>query len=217
MRRRAQVRRAETAQAIVDAADRLLCAHSFRDLTIADVMAEAGLGRTAFYRYFPDLEALVVSRLAEIRASLEWARDQWILEFGASPGPESDLLAAASAIAEVFRLHGPWLLACADAATVNPEADAAWRGLVDDFCASTLEGVEGLCAAGLCVLDDPAETTRALVLMSESYLLEAFGRGRDVTLERAAEVLAMIWRRTLFGAPAGTVMLQVSSRRTRAG
>ncbi len=217
MRRRAQVRRAETAQAIVEAAGRLLCERSFRDLSIADVMAEAGFGRTAFYRYVPDLESLVVSRLTEISASLEAARDEWILEFGGSPGPDSDLLAAASAIAEVFRVNGPWLLACADAATVNPQADAAWRGLVDGFCSSTLEGVEGLCASGVCVLDDPAETTRALVLMSESYLLEAFGRGRDVTLERAAEVLAMIWRRTLFGAPAGTVMLPVSTRRSRAG
>jgi AcrR family transcriptional regulator len=202
----------------VDAAERLLFERSYRDLTIGDVMAEAGLGRTAFYRYFPDLEAVVIHRLAEVRGLLEAARDQWLLDASAAgQRPEADILAVASVFAEVFRKHGPVLLACADAATVSSEADAAWRGLIDGFCASTLSGVEELCRAGICDLDDPAETTRALVLMSESYLLEAFGRGRDVTLEAAAEVLTTIWRRALFGSPAGTVMLPASTRRPRAG
>ena len=217
MRRRAQAHRAETVQAIVDATERLLRDRSFRDLTIVDVMAEAGLGRTAFYRYFPDLESVLLLRLGDIRTALETARDDWLVESGGTAGPESDLLAGASAFVEVFRRHGTWMLACADAATLNADADGAWRALIDGFWTSTRDGVEGLCARGECAVEDPAETTRALVLMSESYLLEAFGRGRDVTIEQASEVLSRIWRRTLFGAPATTVMLPASSRRTLVG
>ena len=53
-------------KAILDATAILLNSRPFRDLTVEDVMTAAGLGRTAFYRYFPDLESLVVRLMGRL-------------------------------------------------------------------------------------------------------------------------------------------------------
>jgi AcrR family transcriptional regulator len=184
-----------TEQAILDGTEHLLASRKFRDLTISDVMAEAGATRTAFYRYFPDLESVLLRRLADVNAEMERARDEWLAE---SDDPTASLHDASLSFARIFHDHGRFLLAFADAATGAPEVDAAWRALVEGFTGITAARVEALCARGLASLPDPVETTRALVLMTESYLLETYGRGRDVPVERAAECIALVWQRTLF-------------------
>lgn len=198
VRRRAQARRAATEREILDATERLLEVRTFRDLTIADVMAEAGATRTAFYRYFPDLGSVLLRRLGELNLEMEQARDRWLAE---SEDPAGSLLDSALAFAGIFLRHGKFLLALADAASGAPEVDTAWRALVDGFTEITLVRVGALCRRGLCSLDDPGEMTRALVLMTERYLLETYGRGTGVPVERAAACIALVWERTLF-APA---------------
>jgi AcrR family transcriptional regulator len=195
VRRRAQARRAATEREILDATERLLEVRTFRDLTIADVMAEAGATRTAFYRYFPDLGSLLLRRLGEVNVEMEEARDRWLAE---SDDPVGSLLDSARAFAGIFHRHGRLLLALAHAASGAPEVDTAWRALVDGFTAITAARLAALCRRGLCVLDDPAEMTRALVCMTEHYLLDTFGRGSRVPVERAAACIALVWERTLF-------------------
>ena len=46
---------------------------------------------------------------------------------------------------------------------------------------------------------DPDETARALVLLTERYLGEVFGREPQGDPERAASVLHRIWVSTLYG------------------
>lgn len=161
-------------------------------------MARSGLTRTAFYRYFPDLETVLRRGLADVNRELGAASELWLAE---SADPQGGLLPAAIAFTAVFRDHGRLLLASADAATGAPELEATWRALVDGFTARTLRRVEDLCGRGLCSIDDPAETCRALVWMTERYLLETFGRSRRVPVGRAAGAIALIWRRTLFYRP----------------
>jgi AcrR family transcriptional regulator len=203
VRLRAVARRQATEQSILDATERLLADRMFRELTIAEVMAEAGATRTAFYRYFPDLESVLLRRLAEVNQLMEEARDEWLAE---SDDPAASLLDAALSFAGIFREHGRFLLALADAATGAPEVDVAWRGLVEGFTSITTDRVRALCRRGLSALRDPDEITRALVLMTERYLLETYGRDRHMPVERAAGCVALVWQRTLFlpaPAPAG--------------
>jgi AcrR family transcriptional regulator len=213
VRRRAQARRAATEKEILEATERLLSERMFRDLSIADVMAEAGASRTAFYRYFPDLEGVLMRRLAEVNLEMEAARDRWLAE---SEDPVGSIYDAALAFAEVFAEHGRFLLAFADAATGALDVDAAWRGLVDGFTSVTLERVERLCGRGLCSLEDPAEVTRALIWMTERYLLETYGRGRSIAVDRAARAITTVWQRTLFGS-GDLVMLPASRLQNQLG
>src|SRR6516225_7011431 len=68
-------RRTEAKQQILDAARQELQTKPFRDLTVDDLMKPTGLGRTAFYRYFPDREAVLIELLEELWGELEQARD----------------------------------------------------------------------------------------------------------------------------------------------
>jgi AcrR family transcriptional regulator len=193
-RERARDHRASVEAAIFRATEELLEDRPFRDLTVEDVMVATGLGRTAFYRYFPDLDTVLLRRLTQVGAELDEACDRWL-------HPESDaeagLADAALGLAEVFRAHAPLLQALADAAA-SGELDRAWRNTVEGFVAPATERIEHLCSIGRCELERADETARALVWMTERYLLETYRADRDVDPKLAAQTLAQIWHRTLF-------------------
>jgi AcrR family transcriptional regulator len=58
----------ETEREILDAAERFLHEHPFRDLTVQTVMARTGLKRRAFYVQFRDRHNLTLRVVARIRA-----------------------------------------------------------------------------------------------------------------------------------------------------
>ncbi len=182
-------------RAILDAAEALLAEESFHALTVEDVMKRAGLTRTAFYRYFPDLEAVLLRRMSELHAELAVAADLW-LDLDAEPS--ESILAATTGLAEVYNQHGRILLAFADAAGRGPEIEQAWHDTVHSFVAPVVARIEDLQGRGLSTMAHVEETARAMVWMNERYLLETFGRrsGADVCL--AAQTLSEIWHRVLF-------------------
>jgi TetR/AcrR family transcriptional regulator, transcriptional repressor for nem operon len=56
---------AEHRRRILDAAGRLFRLRGFDDVTVADVMKEAGLTHGAFYGYFPSKEALIAEAIGQ--------------------------------------------------------------------------------------------------------------------------------------------------------
>ncbi len=190
----ARRRRAAVEQTILDAVEALLEDRAFRDLAIEDVMAQAGMTRTAFYRYFPDLEAVLLRHLLQVRDELVVSADLWL----AAADPGAGLLAAATALAELFETHGRLLLALADAAAGSPDVEAAWHATVRSFVEPVHRRIVELQGRGLVDVADAGQTAAALVWMTERYLLESFGRGSDVPVDVVADTLATIWRRTLF-------------------
>jgi AcrR family transcriptional regulator len=193
-REKARDHRASVEAAILDSAEACLAAAPFRDLTVEDVMAPTGLGRTAFYRYFPDLDALLLRRLGQIAGEIETASRIWLSARGE---PQEDLAVTATALAELFRAHGPLLGAVASAS--GPELEQAWRATVAAFVEPTTARIEAWIEDGSVVLESSArETARALVWMTERYLLESYREDPGLPTEVAAVTLATIWWRTLF-------------------
>lgn len=188
-------RRAAVQRAILDATETLLAGASFHALTVEDVMKKAGLTRTAFYRYFPDLEAVLRRRMSELHAELATAANLW-LDLAAEP--TESILAANTGLAEIYHHHGRILLAFADAAGRGPEIEKAWHDTVCSFVAPVVARINELQARGLTSLPNVEETSRALVWMNERYLLETFGRRSGADVRLAAETLSEIWRRVLF-------------------
>ena len=199
-RQHAQARdhRAAVEAAIFEATETFLHDHAFRDLTVEDVIAPTGLGRTAFYRYFPDLETVLLRRLAQIDAELNEATDLWL---DTPDGSGDGLAESALALAVVYRRHAAMLRAFAEAAAAGEDVEAAWRDLIGGFIAQATERITHLSADGTISLDHPEEVARALVWMTEHYLLETYGRGSDVPVEVAAATVAQIWHRALFAVP----------------
>src|SRR3954452_17320769 len=86
----APIRRAEARERILAAAERLLRERPYRELSVDQVMAEAGLSRTVFYRHFAALAELVLSRLKAIGEGL--AAEVMVAP---APGRTREVLAAA--------------------------------------------------------------------------------------------------------------------------
>src|ERR1700739_3904180 len=103
-------RRNEAREQILEVARRELRVRPFRELSVDELMQQTGLSRTAFYRYFPDREAVLVDLLEEVWGSLAEARD---LEVG------TEGIASASSMAgltELLAENRHVLKAIADAA-----------------------------------------------------------------------------------------------------
>jgi AcrR family transcriptional regulator len=184
---RATVRqtRQESRDRIVKAAELLVRRRSYSELTVDELMSEAGLGRTIFYRHFDDLGDLLMRTSREAVEELFGAQARLV---AARPG---DARGAIEAATDVYRRHGPLLRCVREAATVDERVAEGYEGMrrrFDDLAEEALREVLGARSER-----DLHETARALNLMNETYLTDAFGREPRVTPEVAVQTLAEIW------------------------
>jgi AcrR family transcriptional regulator len=195
----------EAERAILAAARAFLEEHPFREMTVEGVMIRTGLSRPAFYAYFRDRYE-VVTRLLEGIGGLLFALD-WRWLSGGEVGEEARevLVDALRAGSQTFVEYGPVLRAIADAAGYDERVEQVYRyGLIERLVGAVAGRISRDVEAGLSPADlDPEETSRALVLMTERYLLDAFGHperrpsGEESML--VFRTLEGIWVRTLYG------------------
>ena len=191
--RRAEIRasRLQVREQIVSAATELVRTTSFAELTVDEVMRETGLSRTIFYRHFDDLADLLLRAGREAIEELFEAQRA----FGEAPiadGPDAIRSAFVPAVA-VYSRHGPLLRAIAEAGAADEEMSAgqqAVRQRFADLAEAALRGMPDIAANPPA---DLSETARALNLMNEAYLLEAFGRDARVPAETIVQTLTEIW------------------------
>jgi AcrR family transcriptional regulator len=192
----ARTARADVRTAILDTARASLAEGAFRELSIDAIMEQAGLTRTAFYRYFDDLGALVGVLLAESTAPL--MRAATALGEAAHDADEAGFHARLVDLATVFHEHGVVL----DAAIAGGHFDETLERLTDEiregFATLIARGLTGRAAATGIEIPAPAETARALNAMNETYLLRSLGRGERISPEQAAAGLWPVWRQVLF-------------------
>ena len=197
----------EAERAILAAARSFLEERPFREMTVEGVMARTGLSRPAFYAYFRDRYDLV-TRLLEGIGGLLFALDRRWLAGSADGGREEAsevLIGALRGGSETFVRYGPVLRAIADAASQDSRVEEVYRfGLIERLVGAVAERISRDIKAGVSPGDlEPEETARALVLMTERYLLDAFGRpsSRPSRAKVAAVVgtLEKVWVRTLYG------------------
>jgi AcrR family transcriptional regulator len=198
-RTKTQIRtsRQESRERIIAAATELMRVTPYGALTVDDVMRSAGFGRTIFYRHFDDLADLLMRAGREAFGALLEA--ERALSEAAAGGDDAEVVRAAiePAVA-VYERHGPLMRAIAEAAAAGDEqiatGRAAWRERFDELVADVLRGS---------VAGDVAETARALNLMNENYLLDAFGRAPRVSRETAVATLTSIWFAVMTGSRGG--------------
>ena len=190
-RTRTRQNREQSRQRIVVAAAELVRERSFATLTVDEVMARAGIGRTLFYRHFDDLGDLILragrEAVDEIFAAQEvLARSRE--GFGASS--IRDALAAA---VSVYRRHGPVLRAVSEAAADDERVAAGQDQIRRRFDELVEVALRDAATANARAVADFAETARALNVMNENYLLDAFGREPRVSEETALRTLTEVW------------------------
>lgn len=201
VRAAARQRRAATEQAILDATEALLEERPFWELNVEEVMATAGLGRTAFYRYFHDLESVVVRLMGALVDELHEASSSWTASATGDPGDAADtagqLREAIWRFASVYRDHGRLMKAFDDASGSSPNLKDLWGSTVSTLIGPVESHVETLTAAGLVTIDHPSETIRALAVLTDRYLLDVYWAHDRVDVEQPTAVLCQIWTRTL--------------------
>ena len=181
----ARTRREAARDRIVAAAERLLRERPYRELSVEEVMAEAGLSRTVFYRHFDGLPELVLSLFGTITQGL-------MAEVQAAPGPGATrgiLEAAVDAYAE----HGGLLRAIDEAARHDADIEAAYRAVADAFTGVIAGQIEEGMAEGRIRPGDAYELARALNVMNANYLLETLGRDPDFDRRLAVDTLMAVW------------------------
>ena len=179
-----RVRSAEARSRIVGAAERLLRERPYRELNVDQLMAEAGLSRTVFYRHFDGLPAVVLSLLADIEAHLA------TVVTTATPDQTRDVLEAA---VEVYRLHGPFLRAVDAAARHDAAIEAAYEALVDRFTAMIAVQLATAMEEGRVAPGNPHELARAMNLMNLHYLVDTLGRDPGFDPDLALDTLLAVW------------------------
>jgi TetR/AcrR family transcriptional regulator, ethionamide resistance regulator len=177
----------------------------FREMTVEGIMVRTGLSRPAFYAYFRDRYE-VVTRLLEGIGGLLFALDWRWLSGGEGEEEASEVLVdALRAGSQTFVEYGPVLRAIADAAGYDARVEQVYRhGLIERLVVAVATRISRDVKAGLSPADlYPEETARALVLMTERYLLDVFGHPeRRPSREESTAVFATleeIWVRTLYG------------------
>jgi AcrR family transcriptional regulator len=196
----------EAERAILAAARSFLERNPFREMTVERVMARTGLSRPAFYAYFRDRYELVARVLEGIGGLLFAVDRRWLV--GEEESREEARLILEGALrrgAETFVRYGPVLRAISEAASQDERLEELYRyGLIARLIGSVAARIERDRKRGLVAKDvDPEETARALVLMTERYLLDAFGRPKDrpsrEKTEAVVETLVAVWASTLYG------------------
>jgi AcrR family transcriptional regulator len=194
---RAEVRhsRKQSRERIVAAATELVRRSSYAELSVDEVMREAGIGRTIFYRHFDDLADLLMRAGREAIDELFEAH-RAIAEARLGDGPEVVREVIETAVS-VYERHGPLLRAIAEAAADDEQVAAGQEAMRERFDELLAEALGEMRHIAEHPPADIAETARALNLLNTSYLLDAFGREPRVSAETATQTLTEIWVATI--------------------
>jgi AcrR family transcriptional regulator len=188
-------RRTEAKQQILDAARQELQAKPFRDLTVDDLMKPTGFGRTAFYRYFPDREAVLIELLEELWGELEQARDAAGYGARASQFGTFDEEAVVR-LYDLVAKNRALFKAIADAAGGDDDIEEAYRSLMHDYWIRDLLAlVTDAQARGFAAELDPEVTAEALGWMAERFVTKSVNRHPRLVVDTIVTIVA----RCVFG------------------
>ncbi len=160
-----------SAQALLDAARRVIARDGWAQARIADIAAEAGRGVGTFYAHFDGKDALLEALAQEFRQDLA-ARIQ---PPAAGDDPLSHLRGTVRAFLATYRAHRPVAVALFQAALSTPRFAATWRAIRADGVRVSAARIRAAQAQGLCPGLDPERAATALCAMIEFSAFEWSG------------------------------------------
>jgi AcrR family transcriptional regulator len=189
---RAGTRRTDTAQRVLEAAQRLLAGGaSFTELGVQRIADEAGVARSSFYAHFPDKTQLL----------LTLARRLSLVAYDAHAGWEPDGEAALPTMVDGFvavvahyRANARVMAAVLEVAGYDPDVRALWDDQLAAFRDRVRGWLEAERAAGRCSPQlDPDAAARVVVDGGMRTIADQVVNGDPADDERLARELGLIW------------------------
>jgi AcrR family transcriptional regulator len=205
-RPRPHLRSSDAELAILSATERLLARKSLADVTVADIMDEAGVARGTFYHYFASKYSVVIALMGHVRDELfdSFSSD---LDRGDPGAPESTLRASLDSVIRRWASHRSVLRAVSENWQAVPELRSIWLSMFERFAGSVAERLDEERASGRAPLGaDSREIAAALVYASERLMyVSGLGADEDFPDEAAmADYVVEWWIGGLYGTRAAT-------------
>jgi AcrR family transcriptional regulator len=185
---------------ILEAMRRLLDRQNFDEISVADILREAGVARGSFYFYFARKHDVLAELVRAAIATGHTAGRSWLEHEGPADRPR----AVRQSIADGARLwteQAPVLRAVVETAHTDPEIAALWRGLMAEFAAVTEARVRADRAAGAITGNLDAQTLAATLtwLGERLYYLAAIGLPPFNEQDKLVDALTYTWLAVLYG------------------
>jgi len=150
-------RRPRTYEAVLTATAQLLETTPLSELSVAQILAAAGVGRTSFYEHFSSKDDVVVKLMRRISA--EVGEELEPLFAGGRGSPDAAVRHALGNVLATATRHARLLVTVAEEWPVVPELRAIWFSMLGEATARLAETIDRERAAGAA---PPGADSRAL-------------------------------------------------------
>ena len=192
-----RIGRAERTQAeILDAAFEFLWSRPFRDMTVNALMATTPFSRSAFYKYFDDIHALMQALLSRVESEILEGNSPWLSDDG---DPVALLYEALAGEVRVCYRYGPFIKAVSDATGTDAHLEDEWNWFLDRFDDATSERIDADQELGLIEAFDPRVVATALNRANAALYARKFGQRPRSRPEPVLDSIARVWISTLYG------------------
>ncbi|WP_174186597.1 TetR/AcrR family transcriptional regulator [Nocardia barduliensis] len=185
---------------ILDATRDLLAKRRFDELSVADILKQAGVARGSFYFYFAGKNDVLAELVREaVARGHETAHP--LLGRAGEDSRRATVAHGVAASARLWREQAPVLRAIVENWRSDPALTALWSEQMDTFTRATTAGLEADRAAGL--LRDDIPDTKALAtaltwIGERLHYLAAVEESPFDDQETLVEALTHIWMSTLY-------------------
>ena len=192
---------ADTQGEIFAATERLLERVSVHELSVAQIIEEAGVSRATFYFYFSSKYSVIVGLLTGIMDQVyEVARP--FIERADDESPQDALWNGISAAADLWRTHRLAMRAVSEYWPTDPELRQLWLGIVERFTDAFAQEIDRQRKQGLASPGPPSRELVATLLWGTERCFYVGGLGVDDGLnseEATAKALYAVWEGALYG------------------
>ena len=141
-----QPRYPRTQIAVLDATERLLAQRPFSELSVNDIIDEAGISRTSFYAHFDSRTAVIAECLRRVMGEIAVAVDPFLAE--SETDPDAAIRASISRWVAVAREHGTVLRTVSEQWPHDERLRELWFSIMARFTAGTARVIETARASG---------------------------------------------------------------------
>jgi len=193
-----------TQTAVLDATERLLARRPFSELSVNDVIDEAGISRTSFYAHFDSRAAVIAECLRRVMGQIAVAVDPFLAESEADP--EAAIRAGIGRWVAVVREHGPVLRTVSEQWPQDERLRELWLSIMARFVAGTARVIETARATGQAPDGADAERLSACLMWGYERVLQVATAGGNAAglpdAEAIVEPLAQMMTGGVYGLPA---------------